>query len=104
MTTTPAIAATAAPTPIQSGVPPGFSTCPRNGTAAMSGIAAMSWKSRIPKAARPVGVASSLRSVIVCTAMAVEESASASPATSAACHGSPSARSARPSAAPHTAS
>jgi hypothetical protein len=53
----------------------------------MIGIAAMSWKSRMPKVAWPGPVLSMLRSVIVCIAIAVEESASARPPMSAACHG-----------------
>ncbi len=51
----------------------------------------------------PSGVGVRLRSLIVCIAIAVDDSASASPATSAACHGSPSARPPAASAAPDSA-
>ena len=49
---------------------------------------------------RPIGVGVRLRSLIVCIAMAVDDSASARPATIAACNGSPSARPPTASAAP----
>ncbi len=104
MTTTPATAATARPTRIQSGSASGRTPSPRKGTSAMSGIAATSWKSRMPKALRPVGVSVSLRSASACSAMAVDESASASPPTSAARQPSPSSASAPPSTAPLAAS
>ena len=52
----------------------------------------MSWNSRIANALRPIGVAMRLRSPIVCIAIAVDDSASASPATSAAFHGMPERR------------
>ena len=64
----------------------------------------MSWNSSTANAERPIGAASTLRSSIVWTAIAVEESASASPATSAATQPSPAAASPAASSAPHTAS
>ncbi len=63
---------------------------PSKGTSAISGIAAMSWNSRMPSPLRPIGTPMRLRSVIVCTAIAVDDIASASPATTATCHDSPS--------------
>ncbi len=74
------------------------------GIAASSGIAAMSWNSRMANALRPIGVAVRLRSPIVCIAIAVDDSASASPATSAAFHGMPTASPPAASAAPDSAS
>jgi hypothetical protein len=102
MKNTPATALTAMATRVQKGSS-AFSTVPRNGTSAISGIAAMSWNSSTANAERPVGVGSSLRSVIAWIAIAVDESASARPATSAACHGRPSARKAAPRTTPHSA-
>jgi hypothetical protein len=60
-----------------------------SGTIPTSGMAAMSWKSRIPNAALPKGDPSRPRSFIVWTAIAVDESATASPATNAPRHGRP---------------
>ena len=60
-----------------------------SGTMPMSGIAARSWNSRTPKAARPIGALSTPRSLMVCTAMAVDDSARVKPAMHAAAGGSP---------------
>ena len=55
----------------------------RSGSSARIGIAATSWNSRIEKPACPLDVRSRLRSPKTCSAMAVDESASPSAATSA---------------------
>ena len=60
-----------------------------SGITASKGIAAMSWNSRMAKLLRPVGVGRKFRSVMVATAIAVDDNAIANPATSAACQGKP---------------
>ncbi len=84
------------------GSPPA-ALAPRSGTSAISGMAAMSWNSRIANDVRPTGASSRLRSAIVWTAMAVDDMASASPATTAPGHASPRAQRPAASAAPHAA-
>ncbi|MDT4828760.1 hypothetical protein FQZ97_621570 [compost metagenome] len=64
----------------------------RSGSSARIGIAATSWNSRIEKPAWPLGVFSRLRSPNTCSAMAVDDSASPSAATSATRHGAPTAQ------------
>ena len=68
----------------------------------MRGMAAMSWNSSTANAASPVGDARKPRSRMVCTAIAVDDSARARPATSAACQGSPTARPPSASRPPQT--
>ncbi len=63
----------------------------------------MSWKSRTANACAPMGVGVRLRSLIDCMAMAVDDRASARPATIAACNGSPMASPPAASAAPDSA-
>ena len=92
MTSTAATAAAALPACSQAGVPSAAACIASNGIAASSGIAAMSWNSSTANALRPIGEVVRLRSFIVCIAMAVDDSASARPATIAACNGKPSAR------------
>ena len=74
-----------------------------NGSKAIIGMAAMSWNSRMPKLADPAGVRIRLRSVSVASAMAVDDNASPSPATTAARHGWPTAMTASPTISAHTA-
>ncbi len=99
ITTTITIAARPFSASCQPGSPPGWSV-PSRGTRAISGIAAMSWNSSTANALRPTGAPSRLRSLIVWTAIAVDDIASASPATSAPCQVTPAIHSATPSAAP----
>ncbi len=63
-----------------------------SGSSARIGIAATSWNSRIEKPAWPLVVLSRLRSPNTCSAMAVDESASPSEATSATRHSAPTAQ------------
>ncbi|CCK00980.1 hypothetical protein BN129_4350 [Cronobacter sakazakii 701] len=72
-----------------------------SGIIATSGIAAISWNSSTAKALRPICDAVRLRSFIACMAMAVEESASVRPISSATCQRSPSATQKPPSSRPH---
>ena len=54
-----------------------------SGIIATSGIAAISWNSSTANALRPIGDGVKLRSLIACMAMAVDESASVKPISSA---------------------
>ena len=74
-----------------------------SGMAASKGIAAMSWNSRMAKALRPVGAGSRLRSAMVCTAIAVEDSDRASPAMIASFQSKPKAAPAAASSAAQAA-
>ncbi len=99
ITTTTTIAASPLAASCQPGSPPA-SALPSSGTSAISGMAAMSWNSSTAKALRPTGALSRLRSAMVWTAMAVDDIASARPATIAPCHGRPAAHRPMPSKAP----
>ena len=73
----------------------------RRGMTATRGIAATSWKRRMPKETLPIGDPSTPRSRIVCTAIAVDDSATARPAMTAPRHGRPMVMPATASTAPH---
>ncbi len=101
------ITATMAPSacaPSTQGLPVSAASADRSGTSAMSGIAAMSWKSSTANALRPTGALRRLRSAIVCTAIAVDDIAIASPATIAGTQPRPAAARPAASRAPHSAS
>ena len=77
----------------------GLSDTPSSGISARMGMAATSWNSRMAKPASPLGVRSKLRSPITCMAMAVDDSASPSDATTAVRHGTPASHAAAASSA-----
>ena len=66
-------------------------------------MAAMSWNSSTENAVTPVGAVSMLRSRIVWIAIAVDDSASAKPVTSAPFQGNPTATPPAPSSSPQAA-
>lgn len=67
-----------------SSLPPASLCAPlSSGIMAISGIAAMSWNSRMAKARRPWGWVSSLRSARICRPKAVDDSARPRPSTTA---------------------
>jgi hypothetical protein len=104
ITTTAAIAASTRSACMPLASPAPGRSAASSGTRPISGIAAMSWNSRIAKLVRPTGAVSRLRSFMLWIAIAVDESASASPATSAARHGRPTVTKKPASSAPHSAS
>ncbi len=94
-----AITATTFRPPIQPSPLPWAAATPSTGTMAIIGIAAMSWNSKMAKPALPADVALSLRSLMVASAMAVDESDMPSAAISAVFQSTPTA-----TAAPNSAS
>jgi len=64
-------------------------TSPRSGNRAKIGMAATSWNNKMENPACPLDVGIRLRSPMACSAIAVDDSASPRPATSATCQRTP---------------